>query len=407
LARSGPAKEVKRAENLVQNAVRVVEALGEMKGAAMKVGQMLSLHEGFLPEEVAQVLSLLQREAPRVPQEVMRYEIEGSLKCPVGEIFAEFDPEAHAAASIGQVYRARLHDARPVAVKVQYPLIREVVEADLKNLKTLFKSLFSMVFDADFEPLWGEMRDRLREELDYEHEAENMRELRELHRDVPDIVIPEVIDELSTSRLLTMELVEGISPDEACSPAYSDEMRNRWGRVLFEFQMRGLFEHRLLHADPNLANFSFLDDGRVIVYDFGSVKRVPVALAEGYARLLLAALENRRDKIPEVLSDMGLVKADGEPIARELMDPYVDLFVEILRHEPPYVFGEDKELYEKIMRLGMANFSHATDLRFPKDIIFIDRSLAGHFGNLIRMAASGPWRELVEGYADGLLDSTS
>jgi predicted unusual protein kinase regulating ubiquinone biosynthesis (AarF/ABC1/UbiB family) len=399
LVRSGQAREVRRTENLVRNAVRVVETLGEMKGAAMKVGQMLSLHVGLLPAEVAEVLRNLQGNAPRVPPEVMRYEIEGSLGAPIEELFAEFEEEAFAAASIGQVHRARLHDGRPVAVKVQYPLIREVVEADLKNLKTLLKALFSMVFDADFEPLWREMRDILLEELDYEHEAENMRAMRSLHEGVAEVVIPEVVDELSSSRVLTMEYLEGAKADEACSERYPQALRDRWGVALFELELRGLFEHRLLHADPNLANFSFLDDGRIIVYDFGCLKRVPERIACGYARLLLAACEDRRAAIPEVLAEIGLVKADGAPLDLELIEPYIDLFAEILRHDPPYVFGEDDDLYDRVMELGMVNWQHATDLRFPEDVIFIDRSLAGHFGNLIRFSASGPWRELVEKYS--------
>lgn len=403
--RSGPTREIRRAENLVKNAVRVVETLGEMKGAAMKVGQMLSLHVGILPPEVAEVLAALQREAPRVPSEVMRYEVEGSLGAPIEELFAEFEERAFAAASIGQVHRARMPDGRPVAVKVQYPLIREVVQADLKNLKTLMKSLFSMVFDADFEPLWREMHEILLEELDYEHEAANIEQMRQLHRNVAEIVIPRVVAERSSDRILTMEFVEGWSAEEACSERFSEDDRNRWGEAIFKLQMRGLFEHRLLHADPNLANFSFLEDGRVIVYDFGCLKRIPEKVAIGYGRLFLAAIEDRREEIPRVLADIGLVKADGSPMELELIDPYIDLFSDILRLDPPYRFGEDEDLYERVMELGMANWSHATDMRFPEDIIFIDRTLAGHFGNLVRLGATGSWREIVDRYANSALES--
>ncbi len=398
LLRSGPVSEAKRLENLVRNAMRIAETLGEMKGAAMKVGQMLSLHEGWLPAEVAEILRRLQREAPRVPPEVMRYEVEGSLQAPIDELFDEFDEEAFAAASIGQVHAARLFDGRPVAVKVQYPAIREIVTADLKNLKRLFKSLFAMIFEADFEPLWEEMRDRLLEELDYEHEAENMRRLRELHVDVADIIIPKVIQDRSTDRVLTMEFIDGVAPRDAASDRYEPELRNRWGRVLFEFQMRGLFEHRMLHADPNLANFSFLEDGRVIVYDFGSVKRVPEKLATCYAALLRAVLEGNREEVPEILQALGATRGDGSPVELELLEPYLDLLGEILRREPEYRFGEDPELYDKIMQAGMDNWTHATDLRFPQDVIFVDRSLAGHFGNLVRLGAQAPWAEIVEGY---------
>ncbi len=399
LLRHGPSAEARRLENLVKNAVRVAETLGEMKGAAMKVGQMLSLQEGWLPDEVAEVLRRLQREAPRVPPEVMRYEVEGSLGASIGELFDEFEERAFAAASIGQVHAARLADGRRVAVKVQYPAIREIVTADLKNLKRLLKSLFAMIFEADFEPLWEEMRDRLLEELDYEHEAENMRVMRELHSDVPEIVIPRVIEDRSSDRVLTMEFVGGIAPREATGERYQRELRDRWGRVLFEFQLRGLFEHRMLHADPNLANFSFLDDGRVVVYDFGSVKRVPEELARGYARLIEAVLADEREKVPEILAGIGATRGDGTPVELEVLEPYLGLLADIFRRDPEYRFGEDPDLYEKIMDAGMQNFAAATDFRFPSDVIFVDRSLAGHFGNLMRFGAKGPWAEIAERYS--------
>ncbi len=403
LALSSPARQVRRTRNLVKNATLVVDSLGRLKGAAMKVGQMLSLHEGLLPPEVAEVLRALQREAPRVPAEVMRWEVEGSLGRKVEEVFAELEPEAWAAASIGQVHRGRLRDGRPVAVKIQYPLIDEIIRADLKNLKTLLGALVALFTDIDFEPIWREVRDRLLEELDYRHEAENMRRMAELHAGVPEIVIPGVVDEASTERVLTMELVEAIPPDEACSDRYPQELRNRWGQVLFEFQLRGLLRHRLLHADPNLSNFSFLEDGRVIVYDFGCVKRIPPMLATGYARLFEVALADDGAAIPGALLAMGVGDEDGAALPLDLVEPYWQILREILRERPPYSFGEDEELYEKLIELGLANLSRAAGIRFPEDVVFIDRSFGGHFGNLARLGASGPWRRLVRSYTEEAL----
>jgi len=313
LVRSGPARQLRRTENLVRNAGRIAETLGELKGAAMKVGQMLSLHEGLLPPEVAEVLRSLQREAPRVPAEVMEDEIRGSLEN-FDELFERLDFEAFAAASIGQVHLGVLRDGRPVAVKIKYPLIDQIVNADLANLRRVVHLLVSLVFDLDVEPIWREVRDRLLEELDYTHEAENMRRMAELHRDVPELVIPRVVTEASTRDVLTMELVEGLPPEVACSPACEQSLRDAWGRVLFEFQLRGLFEHRFLHADPNLANFAFLPDGRVIVYDFGCVKEVPADLAAGYAELLIAAVEGNRPALPDIFRRLGVYKAGGLPL---------------------------------------------------------------------------------------------
>ena len=398
VARSGPAKQVKKTENLVRNAMRIAETLGEMKGAAMKVGQMLSLHEGMLPPEVAEVLRSLQKEAPRVPAEVMEYEIRGSLE-DYDELFEALDFEAFAAASIGQVHLGKLRDGREVAVKIQYPLIDEIVKADLKNLKALLRALLGLITEIEFEPIWSELRDRLLEELDYTHEAANIRRMAELHADVPEILIPSVVDEATTRSVLTMEYLGGLTPTEACSDRFGKEMRDRWGIILAEFLMRGLMEHRFLHADPNLANFAFREDGRVVVYDFGCVKEVPDVLANGYAKVLVAAAELRGHEIPQMLRGMGVYLKGGEPLPADAVEPYVEMFSVILRADPPYTFGDDHDLYRRLFELGLSNIEYSKDIVFPEDAIFIDRALGGHFGNLSRLRATGPWRDLVFKYA--------
>jgi predicted unusual protein kinase regulating ubiquinone biosynthesis (AarF/ABC1/UbiB family) len=399
LVRSGPTRKARQTENLVKNALRIVETLGELKGAAMKVGQMLSLHEGLLPPEVSEVLRSLQKEAPRVPAEVMEFEIRGALEN-FDELFESFEFEAFAAASIGQVHRGRLRDGREVAVKIQYPLIDEIVKADLKNLKTMLKRLFALFSEADFEPIWAELRDILLAELDYLHEAENIRRMTELHADVPEIVIPRVVAEATARNVLTMEFVAGIPPTEACTDRYSSELRDRWGAVLSEFQMRGIIEHQLVHADPNMANFAFLDDGRVVVYDFGCVKRVPADLARAYAEAFVAVIEDRVADLPSIFAGIGLKMNDGSPIPVELIEPYIDVIGEVFRADPPYTFGDDnQEIYSEIFRLGFEGWEAKTDMQFPQDVIFVNRSLTGHFGNLSRLRATGSWRDLVLKYA--------
>ncbi len=399
LARSGPSRQLQRTENLVRNAARIVETLGELKGAAMKLGQMLSLHEGMMPPEVAEVLRGLQRSAPKVPAEVMELEIRGALEN-YEELFAELDLEAFAAASIGQVHRGRLRDGREVAVKIQYPLIEEIVTADLKNLKTLVRTLLALISDIDFEPIWRELRDRLMEELDYRHEAANIRRMAELHRGVPEIVIPGVVDEATTRTVLTLEYVEGMSPTEACGPETGHGLKDRWGLVLAEFVLRGLLVHRFLHADPNLANFSFLADGRVVVYDFGSVKHVPEEMARRYAELLLATAHGHGDRIPEILTRMGIFMRDGSPMPAPTIEPYLQLFGQVLREAPPYTFGEDPGIYQRLFAIGLSNWEYSREMQFPEDAIFVNRALGGHFGNLARLRAAGPWRELVLRYAE-------
>ena len=397
LLRDGPTKQLKKAENAIRNAVRIADTLGEMKGAAMKVGQMLSLHEGLLPPEVSAILSKLQKEAPSVSFEVMERELRRELE-DFDVLFESLEPEAFAAASIGQVHRGVLRDGREVAVKIQYPHADRMVEADLKNLKTLLGNLVSLVMDTDFEPIWEEVKERLFEELDYLSEAENMRRTETMHADIPEIIVPDVVQEATTRRVLTMEFLDGIPPDEAVSDRYPQDLKDQWGVTLFEFTLRGLLEHRFLHADPNLANFAFREDGKVAVYDYGCMKELPADLAAGYSGLIDSVLSNRKAAIPKKLRDMGVFKEGGVPLPRDMIDPYVDLMQDIVRASPPYTFGEDDSIYETLYELGMSNWQNATDIRFPSDVVFIDRTLAGLFGNLSKLGATGPWRELLRKY---------
>ena len=334
LLRDGPTAQLKKAENMVRNAGRIVDTLGEMKGAAMKVGQMLSLHEGLLPPEVSAVLSVLQKEAPSVSFDVMERELRRELDN-FDSLFESLEPEAFAAASIGQVHRGVLKDGREVAVKIQYPNVEQMVRADLKNLKNLLGSLVSLFTDIDFEPVWEEVKERLFEELDYLQEADNIRRAAAIQADFAEIIVPNVVQEATTRRVLTMEFVDGIPPAAAVSDRYPADLKNRWGITLFDFTLRGLLENRFLHADPNFANFAFREDGRVVVYDYGCMKEIPANLAAGYGKLMNAVVHNRKAAIPEVLRDMGVYKEGGIPFPRGMTDPYVDLLQDIVRASPP------------------------------------------------------------------------
>ena len=396
LLRDGPTAQLKKGENMVRNAARIAETLGEMKGAAMKVGQMLSLHEGMLPPEVSAVLSVLQKEAPRVPFDVMEDKLRRELDN-FDALFESLEPEAFAAASIGQVHRGVLKDGREVAVKIQYPDIDRMVTADLKNLKALFGNLIGLFTDIDFDPIWAEVRERLVEELDYLNEADNIRRVAKLHADNPEIVVPEVVAEATTRGVLTMTFLEGITPADASG--YPQALRDQWALSLFEFTLRGLFEHRFLHADPNFANFAFREDGRVVVYDYGCMKEIPDDIAVGYAGLMDAVIRRRKTAIPGLLRDMGVYKEDGAELPRSMTDPYVDLLQAIVKAKPPYTFGEDDSIYDDLYDLGMANWQEAKDIRFPRDVVFINRTLGGLFGNLGKLRATGPWRKLLRQYA--------
>lgn len=391
---SDPIAQARRSEKLVLNALRVTAALGELKGAAMKVGQMLSVHEGFLPPEVCEVLRGLQRSAPPVPFEQLRAVIDAEVPGGLTR-FAELEHKPLAAASIGQVYRGRLADGRAVVVKVQYPDIDRIVTADLKNLKQLFGSLLAMVAEVNFEPLWAELRERLLEELDYRQEAENIARMRALYADDPAVLVPGVIPEASGQRVLTLDYVPGIAPEDACSDAYPEALRDRWGAELLRFSMRGLLEHRFLHADPNFGNFAFRDDGRLVVYDHGCVKRIPQETALGCAGILDACLNQDLPALPERLHALGVYdRKGGTAVPRRVIEP---IGAEVMRivGPQPYRFSKASALYDILLDRNGQYLTELAKLELPPDLVFINRTFSGVFGNLCRLRAGGRWREVL------------
>jgi predicted unusual protein kinase regulating ubiquinone biosynthesis (AarF/ABC1/UbiB family) len=383
-----------RADLMLKNALKVKDMLGQLKGVPMKIGQMVSLHERLFPPEVARVLQTLQQNAPSVPFE----ELVDLIRNELGSHFRQIryiDEDPLAAASIGQVHRAVLKDGREIALKIQYPGIDEVIRADLKNLKGLLKLVFSMFSRMDMEPVWQELNARLLEELDYTKEAAHMKRMARLYADDPTVRIPEVIDELSSRHVLGMELVTGIPPDAATAATVDQELKNVWAKNIFRLILKGLFQFRFLHADPNIANFAFREDGGIIVYDFGCMKEIPEALARGYGRLIHAVLDHDYPNIPAILKDMGVHRIDGSPLPWQMIADFADLFQEIMVAGKCYTFDSGGNMYDRLFALGYQYLPESMNMVFPKDVVFIDRTFSGHFGNLCRLNASADWRAIL------------
>jgi predicted unusual protein kinase regulating ubiquinone biosynthesis (AarF/ABC1/UbiB family) len=273
------------AEFHLRAAERYAALLGRSKGALMKVGQMLSYTavSAAVPGEFQSIyqvaLGRLRCEAPPMPPELARVVLEAELGAPAEQAFAEFDWEPFAAASIGQVHVARLHDGRKVAVKVQYPGVDEAIRADLKNaelLATLLTvavgGLFPSRLNLDLRSVAREIGDHIEEELDYRLEAGNQAEFAKHYRGHPFIHIPEVIGELSTGRVLTQDLVQGHCWEEALTA--SQGLRDQWAEAIHRFIYRSYYRLNIFNADPHPGNFVFHDDGSVSFLDFGSVKRM-------------------------------------------------------------------------------------------------------------------------------------
>jgi predicted unusual protein kinase regulating ubiquinone biosynthesis (AarF/ABC1/UbiB family) len=277
VTRGDEASERALAKRQLETAKQIVGALGTMKGAAMKLGQVMSfLDVGLVGEEYREEfqreLAKLRDAAPTVSFKQMRRVIEDDLEAPVDELFASFEQEPIAAASIGQVYAATLHDGRRVAVKVQYPGVAAAVRADMQNLDMIMRLLKRMTPGLDAKAVAAEVRERIGEELDYELEAQNHRAIARIFRGHPFIAVPEVITELSRERVLVTELVQGVGFEEL--KERSQAQRDRIGEIVFRFFLGCLYRHRQFSGDPHPGNFLLLDDGRVAFLDFGLFKRM-------------------------------------------------------------------------------------------------------------------------------------
>jgi predicted unusual protein kinase regulating ubiquinone biosynthesis (AarF/ABC1/UbiB family) len=293
----------------IEAAEQIVTALGTMKGAAMKVGQVMSfLDVGLVPaeyqEEFQKKLAKLRDAAPTVTFKEMKKVIESELDEPLKDVFEDFDEEPIAAASIGQVYKARLRDdGREVAVKVQYPGVAAAVRADMQNLGMILRLAKRIAPGMDPQAIGKEIRDRIEEELDYELEAQNQRTLARIFRGHPFIVVPDVITSLSREKVMVSEYVHGIGFEELKS--YSQEERDRIGEILFRFYFGCLYRHHQFSGDPHPGNSMLLEDGRMAFFDFGLFKRMPAGTVELEMQVQRAVIEGDVDTVMRVGAETG------------------------------------------------------------------------------------------------------
>src|ERR1700760_648571 len=308
LARSEEGKSAALERRHIEAAEQIVEALGTMKGAAMKVGQVMSfLDVGLVPEEYREEfqhkLAALRDAAPTVTFKDMRKVIEQELGDRLSDVFEEFETEPIAAASIEQVYRARLLDGREVAVKVQYPGVAAAVRADMQNLGLILRLAKRIAPGLDPKAIGEEIRARIGEELDYELEAQNQRTLARIYRGHPFIVIPDVITSLSRERVMVSEYVHGTGFEALKHRGQAE--RDRIGEMLFRFYFGCLYRHGQFSGEPHPGNSMLLDDGRMAFLDFGLFKRMP----EGAVKLEIAVargiIEGDTDEIMRLGTEVG------------------------------------------------------------------------------------------------------
>jgi predicted unusual protein kinase regulating ubiquinone biosynthesis (AarF/ABC1/UbiB family) len=315
----------------LRTADQVAQALGNMKGAFMKLGQMASYLDTGLPDHVRQALRGLLQEAPPMSAELAAGVVERELGASPDRVFLEWDSTPIAAASIGQVHRAITRDGRAVAVKVQYPGVDDAIRSDLDSAGLIFGAMGLALSGFEPAPLVEEIRSRVGEELDYGNEARNQQLFADFYRGHPFIHVPDVLMPLSTSRVLTTELAEG-APFEEMSTWDQDE-RNQAAEAIYRFVFRSLYRLQAFNGDPHPGNYLFRPGGQVTFLDFGLVKHFTPTDIELFGDMIRAMVNDRDTaRYREIVERIGMLRP-GTPVSDRQVHDYFSHFYEFVMHD--------------------------------------------------------------------------
>ena len=393
----------RRAELDTQFAIRtaadVAKELGEMKGVLMKAGQMVSFIFETLPEEAQAALATLQADAAPMAPSLAASVVERDLGHPPERVFLDWGDLPVAAASIGQVHRAVTHDGRDVAVKVQYPGVHEAIESDLDAAEVMYAMFSAMLMkNFDAKGFVDELRDRMREELDYRLEARSLQEFGSLFAGHPWVRIPELVDEYSTENLLTTEWVDGLSFDEFRRVA-SAETKQRAGEVIWRFAQHAVNRHGAFNGDPHPGNYRFHHDGSVTFLDFGLVKRWSPGEWDSLQPTLDAVIVHRDpERLVAAMEQSGFLRAghglDAGHVFEYVSSPYV-----------PYLTDEftftRQWMIDTIAKMFDVQGPHADViecLNMPSSFVILDRVVWGVNAILGKLEMHGPFRAMLLEY---------
>ena len=388
-------EQLSRAREM-KTAQQVANELGNMKGALMKLGQMASYLDDGMPEPMRLALAQLQSNAPPMAIELVHEVLLTELGKPVSEMFVEFDDEPIAAASIGQVHRAILRTPegdRAVAVKVQYPGVAEAIDADIRTADLLGTLLAFGFKSLNPEDMVAEIKDRLREELDYTLEAQNQQTFADFYRGHPFIHVPEVLHDYSTSRVLITELVSGSSFAEVLE--WSQEERNAVGEAIFRFVFRSLYRFRAFNGDPHPGNYIFHKDGRVTFLDFGLIKHFTVEEMEMFQGMVSAAvLEDDMEKYRRIIEDAGMLQRDAPFTTQEAGDYFAHFYAPVreskeMTWSTEYATSIVRHTFDRTSAIAQ----YAT---VPKAFVFIQRINLGLYALLGQLGCAGNFRRISE-----------
>jgi cytochrome P450/predicted unusual protein kinase regulating ubiquinone biosynthesis (AarF/ABC1/UbiB family) len=399
-------KEANLVEFHTRNAQRYADMLGDMKGAMMKIGQILSFVEvDAIPERYRELyrrsLGGLLADAPPMEADVLDEVVHQELGAPAKEVFAWFSPAPLAAASIGQVHEARLDDGSRVAVKIQYPGVADAIESDLGNselLATMFRLgqsvLGGLAPRADLQTMVGEMRERVSEELDYVLEAQNQEFFHRLYEGHPYIRIPRVFHELSTNRVLTTEYIEGKRWAEALESP--QEIRLHWAEVIYRFAFSSLDRFSVFNADPHPGNYLFHEDGTVTFLDFGCVKLMPHEQQVRNIEMMRAACDGRALDFKSVLVGSGFLPEDDDADPERLLEWFMGAMPHLTQR--PYQFThEDVTAYLRRIYDPLGEWKDLVKrFTMPKDNVALSRIDLGLWSIMADLGGTQDWLGIGE-----------
>ena len=377
------------------NAKRVTDQLSKLRGAAMKLGQMISMDAGdILPEELTSILARLLDSAYFMPAMQLNKVLIAEWGADWRRKFKSFEATPIAAASIGQVHRAILPDGKILAIKVQYPGVADSIEADVDNVATLLKLSSLLPATLDIAPLLDEAKKQLLEEADYIREAEQMRHYAKLLAGNPAFLIPAPHDALSGKRVLAMDFITGQPIDTL--EGHPQAVRNRIMTSLLGLVLRELFEFGYMQTDPNFANFRWQPDtGKIVLLDFGAARPVPPATIVAYTRLMRAGLEADNDALLAALVENGFISEAA--LQRHL--PALNAMITVLMGhlgKPGEFDFSDRSFVEELRRHGETIFVDKTAWHIPPaDTLFVQRKVSGTALLAIRMKAKMHLRDMV------------
>jgi predicted unusual protein kinase regulating ubiquinone biosynthesis (AarF/ABC1/UbiB family) len=386
-------REEIRNDLALRSADEVAEELGSMKGVLMKIGQMASYIYEDLPDYFRAAMGRLQQNAPPMSPELASSVIEEELGDTPQRIFAEWDPLPFAAASIGQVHRAITKDGRAVAVKVQYPGIATTITSDMRNASLLRKIIGAAFRGLDVQSLVDELGERLKEEVDYQREAENQELFATYYEGHPVIRVPHVINELSTSRVLTSELVIGSSFDELLT--WSQHEKNLAAETIYRFVFRSLYRLHAFNGDPHPGNYLFHGDGRVTFLDFGLTKHFAaedLAPLEDAVRFLV--FDRDYEAFRAALERAGFLIAGAPVPTSVVVDRFGQFYETVLEDAPMTMTPEFSSAI--VRRFFDARSPLAAYSDVPRAYVVMQRINLGLYAVLGSLNAHANWRRIAE-----------